>query len=210
MHGIDVSHHQGAVDWQAVRASGVEFAFLKASEGADLRDPEFARSWVGAGRAGIARGAYHFFTFCAPGASQAANFASALGGSAGELPPVADVEFSGNCQQWQSLAAIRKELELFLAQVEGSVGRRPILYVTADARSRLLEGRFLEYPLWPRSVVFEPCAARFPHWLFWQFADNGRVPGISTLVDLDVFWGDRAAFEVLTSTAPPGASQGSR
>jgi len=76
--GIDVSHYQGRIDWRALPAQGVDFAYIKASEGGDLRDDAFAANWAGAERAGIARGAYHFFTLCRPGADQAANFIAAV------------------------------------------------------------------------------------------------------------------------------------
>ena len=197
VRGIDVSHHQGTVDWEAVRTAGVEFAFIKASEGGDHRDREFARNWEGAHRVGIARGAYHFFTFCAPGLAQAENFGSALTEFGGELPPVADVEFSGNCRQWKDIPAIRNELRLFLERMEASLGRRPILYFTADAYARVLEGHFSAHPRWPRNVFGEPPESRFGPWLFWQFADNGRVSGIQTLVDLNVFRGSRSDFDSL-------------
>ena len=79
VRGIDVSHHQGDIDWHIVKAAGVDFAFIKASEGGDYRDREFARNWEEAGRAGIARGAYHFFTFCTAGLDQAHNFSATTG-----------------------------------------------------------------------------------------------------------------------------------
>jgi lysozyme len=197
VRGIDVSHHQGQIEWPAVRAAGVAFAFIKASEGADHRDREFGRNWDGARQAGVARGAYHFFTFCTPGAAQAENFISAVGGSFGELPPVADVEFAGNCRQWESIDRIRQELRSFLARLEESAHVRPILYFTADAHARILEGHFDGYPIWPRSVLLPLSESRFGSWLFWQFADNGRVPGIGTLVDLNVFRSAQVEFESL-------------
>ena len=187
VRGIDVSHHQGAVDWGAVRGGGVTFAFIKASEGTDRRDRRFARNWDYAGRAGVARGAYHFFTFCSPGGLQADNFIAAVAGRFGELPAAADVEFAGNCRRWESIERIRGELRVFLDQVEAASGRRPVLYFTADAHARVLDGYFQGYPTWPRSVLFTPADLPVGRWLFWQFADNGRVAGISTPVDMDVF-----------------------
>src|SRR5687768_1484289 len=63
IRGIDVSHHQGAVDWKKVEAAGIDFAYIKATEGRDHRDPRFDANWRAAEGA-LARGAYHFFTFC--------------------------------------------------------------------------------------------------------------------------------------------------
>lgn len=197
VRGIDVSHHQGAVDWGVVQSEGIHFAFIKASEGTDRRDRRFARNWDNAALAGVARGAYHFFTFCSSGRAQADNFIAAVGGKFGELPAAADVEFAGNCRRWESIERIREELRIFLDRIEAASGRRPVLYFTADAHDRILSGYFEDYPTWPRSVVFTPVDLRVGKWLFWQFADDGRVPGISTPVDMNVFRGVRGAFDEL-------------
>lgn len=197
VHGIDVSHHQGAIDWPAVGRERVAFAFLKASEGADLRDPRFAENWAGAGGTGIPRGAYHFFTFCAPGGPQAENFLAALGGAIGELPPVADVEFTGNCRRWESIERIRAELGIFLSRVEEATGRRPLLYLTRTSHARIVAGHFRDHGLWVRHVFGVPSQRRYGRWLFWQFSHDGRVAGIEKRVDLNVFHGSPAEFERL-------------
>ncbi|MCX5789579.1 MAG: GH25 family lysozyme [Elusimicrobia bacterium] len=62
VRGIDVSHHQGAIDWSAVGREGMVFAYMKASEGADMKDPRFEENWRGAQQAGLAPGAYHYFS----------------------------------------------------------------------------------------------------------------------------------------------------
>lgn len=195
VRGIDVSHHQGAIDWAAVQRGGVSFAFIKATEGATHQDTRFAENWAGAGEVGIARGAYHFFTFCTSGLDQAENFLRRVAELEAELAPVADVEFAGNCKAWSSADAIRSELAAFLAHVEQRLGRRPMLYYTRDAARRILRGHFHEHPRWPRSIVGEPDDAVLGPWHFWQFADNARLAGIRGPVDLNVFRGSRAEFE---------------
>jgi lysozyme len=196
VRGVDVSHHQGRIDWPAVRAAGMTFAFIKSSEGVDHVDSEFGRNWSAAQSAGVTRGAYHFFTFCSPGAAQADHFAQAVGGDFGELPPVVDVEFVGNCKSFASLAQVRAELRVFLAAIERLSGRRPLVYFTRESGSRILQGSFDEYATFPRDVFREPSylGAR---WSFWQFADNGRVAGIKGRVDLDLFRGTRAELDEL-------------
>lgn len=206
VRGIDVSHHQGPIDWAAVRGAGVAFAFIKASEGADRRDTRFEANWSDAGSAGIARGAYHFFTFCTPGEPQARNFLSAVPASQAELPPAADVEFTGNCLGWESIEQIREELAVFLAQVEASAGRRPVIYLTRASYDRIVAGHFPGYRLWVRHEFLEPSERRYGPWDFWQFADDGRIPGVPKPVDLDVFRGSREDFErLIARSTPPGA-----
>src|SRR3954453_10276082 len=59
LRGIDVSHHQGQIDWSAVKASGIQFAYIKATEGTEFTDATFAENWRNSNTAGIVRGAYH-------------------------------------------------------------------------------------------------------------------------------------------------------
>ena len=94
----------------------------------------------------------------------------------------------------------------FLARLEASAGVRPILYFTGSAHRRILDGHFESYPVWPRSMVLGPSESRFGPWLFWQFADNGRVPGVRSLVDLNVFRGNEEEFQSLVRAPDtPGA-----
>ena len=97
LRGIDVSHHQGVVDWGKVAKSDVAFAILKATEGGDYVDETFARNLAGAEAAGLVVGAYRFFTFCRAGAEQAANFLKVVPRNRPMLPPAVDIEFVGNC-----------------------------------------------------------------------------------------------------------------
>ena len=181
--GIDVSHHQGAIDWQQVAASGVAFAFIKASEGRDFRDRRFAENWEEARRAGVPRGAYHFFTFCSPGEAQARHFLDVVAPQDDALPPAADVEFVGNCTSFGDLAKVREELETFVSIVEQVWGRRPILYLTPDSLLRVIGDALPAYPVWIRSVFTESPLDTYRNWVIWQFSDNSRVPGIAGPVD---------------------------
>ena len=73
--GLDVSHHQGVIDWARVTEDRrLRFVFIKATEGGDFRDRRFAENWAAAKRAGLRVGAYHFFTFCTAPELQAQNF----------------------------------------------------------------------------------------------------------------------------------------
>jgi lysozyme len=194
---VDVSQHQEAFDWKKLRAAGIEFAFIKATEGRDHSDTRFSENWEGAGEAGVARGAYHFFTFCTPGLAQAEHFLSRIAPLPAELPPAADVEFSGNCRGWTSEEDIRAELTRFLRRLEESLGRTPIVYLTRESHRRIVSGRFDRYPLWVRDIFFEPSQRRYGRWTFWQFAHNGRLPGVRGLIDLNAFCCSREEFAAL-------------
>lgn len=195
VHGVDVSHHNGSVDWSQVARSGIAFAWLKASEGGDVRDSRFRSHAAEAHAAGVRVGAYHFFTFCRAGADQAENFLAVVGETPLALPPAVDVEFVGNCRKPPSPAQIRRELETWLSLVEPKLGRA-VVYTTPDADEALLDG--LERARWIRSISAEPRGG----WRFWQFEPSGHVPGIDGPVDLDVFAGP---LEALGASAAEGA-----
>ena len=93
--GVDVSSYQGVVDWPVLAEQGVDFAFLKATEGSALQDRQFSANWAGAFAAGIRAGAYHFLSYDSSGDAQADHFISVVPRTEGMLPPVVDIEFYG-------------------------------------------------------------------------------------------------------------------
>lgn len=196
VRGIDVSHHQGEIDWVRVGAHGVNFAFIKATEGRDHQDRRFRENWDAAAVAGVVRGAYHYFTFCSPGAAQADHFLATVPPTPGVLPPVVDVEFAGNCKAWSSIDEIRAELQVMLDRLEEAWGLRPLLYLTNESERRIIHGHFDRYPIWIRNVYWRPPADE-PGWLFWQYTDEGEVDGIDTPVDQNVYRGRRDELSAL-------------
>ncbi len=195
VHGVDVSHHNGVIDWPTVADAGVHFAWVKATEGGDVRDVRFRANATAARLAGIATGPYHFFTFCRPGAEQAANFLESIRGVPRSLPPAVDVEFVGNCRTPPPPGDVRQQLERWLSDVELATGSQVVVYTTPDAAAEILRG--LDRQLWIRSIARPPTGP----WAFWQFDPAGRVPGIEGPVDLDVFSEDRAALDTLSGAA---------
>lgn len=184
--GIDVSHHQGPIDWNAVAGDDVDFAFIKATEGQDFHDPRFKQNWAAARAAGVPRGAYHYFTFCTPGRDQAAHFLAVVPPEEGALLPAIDVEFGGNCSRYGKLEEVRVELARMLAEVERAWQRKPILYLTPRSRFQLMDARFSEYPIWQRNVYWRMPPEPAPTWSVWQYADDGEVAGIKGPVDRNV------------------------
>jgi lysozyme len=200
VRGIDVSHHQGVIDWAKVKASGQAFVFIKATEGADFRDTRFAENWQGARAAGMVTGAYHFFTFCSPGLAQAENFLAVAPLDTPALPLSVDVEFTGNCVGWESVAAIRRELVAFVEYVRSRAGHVPLLYTTEEVRAELVPTALHPQRLWLRSLWGQPSDSI--EWQFWQYSDSGNVVGITNSVDLNVFAGQGPAWaELLAAPA---------
>jgi len=183
--GIDVSHYQGRIDWAALPAQGVDFAYIKASEGGDLRDETFAANWAGARRAGIARGAYHYFTMCRPGAEQAANFIAAVPADPDALPPAIDVEDLGPCPHAIAAADFRAELAAFIGLVEAHYGRPVRLYLTEEFDRLYDVSAHFDRPLWLRSIFWKPDFGARP-WALWQASNVRRLDGIRGRVDWNV------------------------
>ena len=180
--GIDVSHHQGRIDWVSLPPQGVDFAYIKASEGGDFRDPAFGANWRGARSAGIRRGAYHFFTLCRSGAEQARNFIATVPVEADSLPPAVDLEYFGNCSARISREAFHAELAAYISRVEAHYGKPVILYLTREFDEAYEVSRRVERPIWLRSLVFEPDFGARP-WRIWQASNFRRLRGIEGRVD---------------------------
>ena len=196
IRGLDVSHHQGRIDWSAVAGTGLNFVYMKATEGGDWVDRQFARNWAETGRLGLKRGAYHFFTLRTPGAKQAEHFVATVPREAATLPPAVDLEFGGNSKIRPTPAQFRRELGVFLSRLEQYYQTRPVIYTTYDFYDAYLQGLTLER-VWIREVFVAPRGVFRDRWTFWQYSARGRVAGISGRVDLNVFAGNRQAFDAL-------------
>jgi lysozyme len=195
VHGIDVSKYQGPIDWQAVASSDVQFAWIKATEGADHVDVRFTENWAGAKAAGVPRGAYHFVYWCRPWQEEVAWFKRNVPRDPDALPPVLDVEAtpeSKTCKRTIYPEEAIPQMRLMLEEMERWYGKKPIIYSTVDFYEAILAGGGLEdYPIWVRSTKHHP-SVRYGQrkWHFWQYQSDGSVPGIGTAVDRNVFHGD--------------------
>ncbi len=198
VHGVDIARFQTSVDWQTARANGVNFAFIKATEGGDRVDPMFADHWRGAGQAGVARGAYHFYYFCRPAAEQAAWYIRNVPRSTGALPPVLDMEwnpFSPTCTLRPAPEVVRREAAIFMNILAEHYGQAPILYTTIDFYEQNQMWRLSGNDFWLRSVAAHP-DDRYDgqEWTFWQYTGTGVAPGIAGRVDINVFNGGAGAW----------------
>lgn len=194
VHGLDVSRFQDVIDWRRVRQAGVEFAFVKATEGGDLLDPRFKENWQGAKKAGIARGAYHFYYFCTAPEVQARWFIRNVPKRGKALPPVLDLEwnpFSPTCTVRPPGAEVRRQTRVFMDILERHYGQRPIIYTTLEFYRQTGIGQLNE-EFWLRSTA-RTLDVTYPgqSWSFWQYTGTGIVPGVQGDVDINVFAGSK-------------------
>ncbi|MFK8057860.1 MAG: glycoside hydrolase family 25 protein [Saprospiraceae bacterium] len=194
IQGIDVSHHQQDVDWNTVATQDFHFAFLKASEGLQHVDPNFSDNWASAKTSGLVRGAYHFFRANKAAEDQLRNFTNRVELQPGDLPPVLDIETLDGATREELIAGVRTWL--YLAEIK--YGVKPVIYTNLKFYYRYLAGQFDDYPYWmARYGTKEPTVGPGLNLAFWQYGDRGRVAGIKGNVDLNVFYGDQAAFDEL-------------
>ncbi|KQZ81358.1 glycoside hydrolase [Mesorhizobium sp. Root157] len=198
VHGTDVSKYQTSIDWRQAKASGISFAFIKATEGGDRIDDYFDDHWRGTKLAGVPRAAYHFYYFCRPAAEQARWFIQNVPNDRSAMPPVLDMEWnplSPTCRLRPSPETVRAEMSTFLSIVEKHYGKKPIIYTSIDFFDDNNLSTFRGYPYWLRSVAGHPTERYGSHpFTFWQYTGTGVVPGIRGNADINVFNGSETAW----------------
>lgn len=201
VQGIDVSHYQGAVDWEEIAAQDVDFAFIKATEGSSHVDEYFYDNWQAAAQTELYVGAYHFFSFDSPGQTQAELFIDTVGDLKGKLAPAIDIEYYGEKEKDPpKQEAVRKELRDMLEILEEHYQKTPVIYTTYKVYDRYLKGEFEEYPLWLRNVYYPPMGDLGEKWTFWQYTDRAVLEGYEgeeKYIDRNVFRGTLDELEEL-------------
>ncbi len=223
--GIDVSAAQGHLDWGQFRASGISFAYIKATEGTGVFDVRFNNHWQGARAAGILRGGYHFFHPTLDPLAQARNFASSVGVGQSDLPPVLDIEGDGdNAFIVNNMAANFDRARIWLETVEGALNLKPVIYTGPGFWNQVINrlggvapGWLGKYTLWVAhwftqftDGVTRPIIPNGWHnWTFWQFAspDNANgmpasIPAIAQSVDVDFYNGTEEQLRVSIGIDP--------
>ena len=205
--GIDVSYHNGTINWTAVRNGGVRYAFVRLSDGNTFNDPKFATNWAGAKQAGVIRGVYQFFRPAENVTSQADKMINAIGTyHPGDLPPVIDVEATGGLSPSQVAARVRTWVD----RVRNALGVTPIIYTGKYFWRDEVGGpsSFLGNPLWiaQYTSLCPDIPSPWQRWTFWQYSETGSVAGVSGKVDVNRFNGsvaDLIAFAGGSTTPPP-------
>ncbi|MCM1076083.1 MAG: hypothetical protein NC411_01825 [Bacteroides sp.] len=188
--GIDVSAHNGDIDFRKVAEDGISFVIIKATEGGTFKDRKFIDNLREAKAAGLKVGAYHFFRFDTPGYMQGLNFLNSLRSRDIDLPLIIDIEEWTNSNS-QPTPIVLNRLTEMIDHLEGH-GYRVMLYTNKNGFTRFLRGRLEGYPLWICSLVDEP---KGMGWVLWQGTHNGRVAGIDHPVDINAFAGTAAEWE---------------
>ncbi|MGN1205853.1 MAG: glycoside hydrolase family 25 protein [Eubacterium sp.] len=192
--GIDVSHYQGEIDWEKMKSYGMEFAYIKATEGSGYVDENFEENWREAEKAKLLCGAYHFFSFESEGKKQAEHFIKNVGDLKGRMIPVIDVEYYGKYAKMPpDIEKMKKELQDMVKRLEEKYGRKPMIYCTYSVYRRYIDGAFDEVPLWIRNVYYPP-EDLGRKWTLWQYTDKAQLDGYNgdeKAIDCNVFQGEK-------------------
>ncbi|MDE6416527.1 MAG: hypothetical protein K2K68_05830 [Duncaniella sp.] len=185
--GIDISAHNGVIDFDALKADGYDFVIIKATEGATFKDKAFLDNYARATEAGLQVGAYHFFRFETSGYMQGLNFVNSLNGRELHLPVAIDIE------EWTNSAAqptkhVLDRLNEMIEHLEKH-GYRVMLYTNKNGFERFVRGNFPGYPVWLCSLSEPP--AESVRWTMWQYTHRGEVAGTDHPVDINAFNGSR-------------------
>lgn len=193
IRGIDISSHNGIIDFKQLADDSISFVFMKATEGKSFKDRNFQRNFVAAKKAGLKIGVYHFFRFDTPGDIQAINLLHSLRGKQLDLPVVIDVEEWTNPDNELPSNVIRRVRDM--ADYLANRGIPVMVYSNRDGYDKFLSREFVDFPLWICSLR----ANRPEHnWAFWQFSHNATIKAAKQRVDMNVFNGDSAAWESAT------------
>ncbi len=199
VRGVDVSHYQGDIDWEVLAEQGIDFAFIKATEGSSHTDENFGINMEGALKTKLRVGAYHFFSFESPGRTQAQNYINAVGKGEGLLPPVVDFEFYGDIdERLPDREETLAEIKALISELRGYYGKRPIIYTTARVYDMYVAGDFEDCDIWIRSVYTKPTLSDERDWTFWQYTDRETLEGYSgdeRFIDMNVFNGTKRQFK---------------
>jgi GH25 family lysozyme M1 (1,4-beta-N-acetylmuramidase) len=207
--GIDVSHYQGSINWTSVKSAGIQFAYIKATEGTTYKDPDFNADYLNAYNAKVIRGAYHFARpDLSGGAAQATYFAGNGGAWSRDnltLPGMLDLE--GNCYG-KSASAMQSWILDFYNTYKAKTGRDVVIYTSASWWNSCTGGWGGMSAKSPLFVAHWTTASSptipsgFPYWTFWQYSDSGSVAGISGAVDRDRFSADSTRLLALANNTP--------
>ena len=202
VQGLDISHYQDRIDWERLRNADIHhqpirFVFIKATEGVSIIDENFNENFYQARQNDILRGAYHFFAPDVDAVRQAQFFLKQVHLEAGDLPPVLDVEKSGNL----SVRELQQRVRQWLIIVEKFYGVKPIIYTGYKFKLKYLSDPFFDdYPYWIAHYYVSELEYT-GSWQFWQYTDVGHVDGIKGYVDCNIFNGTLQELHDLTIDA---------
>lgn len=199
VRGVDVSSYQGNINWDQLD-DGLDFAYIKATEGTDLTDPQFIRNSLLAETTQLRIGYYMFFNFDSSGELQAEHFIDTVGKRESILPPAIDIElYKGYNGRPPERSAVDLQLQSAVEALKSFYGVSPVIYCTKRTYDLYIAGGYPDCDIWIRDVFCEPHLSDGRDWTFWQYSDKEQRQGYDgeeKFIDMNVFCGGKMQFEV--------------
>lgn len=192
--GIDVSHHNPILNWEAVMEQNISFAYIKATEGNTHKDRNYPYNYDLAKKSNIKVGSYHFYTFALSGKEQAQHFLSTAQFDTGDLIPAIDVEHSPANpynKDKEYISLVIQELKVLENVLYEHFGVHPVIYTNKDCHKLYINEHFPDNIIWMCDLHKEP-SEDITNWRIWQFSHKGELPGIDGDIDLNYY---RYSFE---------------
>jgi len=185
IHGIDVSHHNGKINWKTIaEKDGMQFVFIKATEGATLQDKTFTKNQSGAKAAGLKVGAYHFLTTSTDAESQFQNFRKVVKKEDIDLIPVLDAEIMTKGHPMSSANYVRHARK-WVDLCKEYYGKAPILYCSQGHYRRYFKGKFKDCMFWCGDVGASRKYVDGESWVIWQRSIR-KLHGCASKLDVNV------------------------
>lgn len=190
--GIDISKYQGKIDFEKVKAAGIQYVFVRATEGITYQDAFFKQNFKEAREAGLIIGAYHFYETDDDPVSQLKNFTSLVTLQSGDLPPVVDIEKLHDNDKKD----LTSNIQTYLDGLEQHYKTKPIIYSGKNFANKYITS-FSDYPLWLAEYqsLYPTLPQGWDKWTFWQYSQTGKVDGVNTDVDINRYNGAESSFK---------------
>jgi len=185
VQGISVDESHGKIVWHVAGATGVDFTYLTATDGAEKRDANFAINMKGAREAGIRYGALHEYSLCRLASDQATMFVTTVPRNENMLPPAVRLAYHEKCGERPGRALVLSELNTFLNQLESHSGKAAIIAVSPDLEADYNLSSGLNRTFWLEGNFFPPDYATKP-WVMWRASDMRRISGVEGPVNWNV------------------------
>lgn len=181
VQGIVVNESNGQPTWAELGATGVDFAYITAVEGARGRDPQFQANLAAVQEAGIRFGALHHFDLCRHASDQATMFITSVPRNDRALPPAVQLDFTEGCKDRPNRALILSELATFLNQIEAHSGTPAILLLTPEFEKEYQVSKSIDRNIWLEGNGMSPDYSARP-WVMWTANTRRRVSGVDGAV----------------------------
>lgn len=194
IHGIDLSHYQGEVFWDAVGDNRkMTYVYLKATEGSDRIDHTYETNIELAHKHGLKVGSYHFYRPRSDQKVQLDNFKTQCRPGNQDLIPMIDIETTSGLPTEE----FRDSLFKFLSLVEEAYRQKPLLYTYTNFYNKHLLGTIDDYKLMIAQYSdMEPQLLDERDITMWQYTCKGRIDGITGYVDKSRFLGEHSLREI--------------